>query len=29
VAYELDKMAEKYKEAWQKFGVNIDELAIV
>jgi intergrase/recombinase len=29
VAYELDKMAEKYKEAWRKFGVNTDELAIV
>jgi intergrase/recombinase len=29
VAYELDKMAEKYKEAWQRFGVNTDELAIV
>jgi intergrase/recombinase len=29
VAYELDKMAEKYKEAWQRFGVNTDDLAIV
>jgi intergrase/recombinase len=29
VAYELDKMAEEYKEAWQRFGVNTDELAIV
>jgi intergrase/recombinase len=29
VAYDLDKMAEKYKEAWQRFGVNTDELAIV
>jgi intergrase/recombinase len=29
VAYELDKMAEKYKEAWQRFGVNTNELAIV
>jgi deferrochelatase/peroxidase EfeB len=28
VAYELDKMAEKYKEAWQRFGVNTDVLAI-
>jgi intergrase/recombinase len=27
--YELDKMAEEYKEAWQRFGVNTDELAIV
>ena len=24
--YELDKMAEDYKEAWQRFGVNTDEL---
>jgi hypothetical protein len=29
VAYELDKMAEKYKEAWQKFGVNTNDLIIV
>lgn len=29
VAYELDRMAEKYREAWQRFGVNTDELAIV
>jgi intergrase/recombinase len=29
VAYELDKMAEKYKDAWQRFGVNTDELAMV
>jgi len=29
VAYELDKMAEKYKEAWQRFGVNTNELAMV
>ena len=28
VAYELDKMAEKYKEAWQRFRVNTDDLAI-
>jgi hypothetical protein len=27
--YELDKMAEEYKEAWQRFGVNTDDLAIV
>ena len=27
--YELDKMAEAYKEAWQRFGVNADELGIV
>jgi hypothetical protein len=27
--YELDKMAEAYKEAWQRFGVNTDELAMV
>jgi intergrase/recombinase len=27
--YELDKMAEEYKEAWQRFGVNTDELAII
>ena len=25
--YELDKMTEAYKEAWQRFGVNTDELA--
>ena len=29
VAYELDKMADQYKEAWQRFGVNTDELTIV
>lgn len=29
VAYELDKIADQYKEAWQRFGVNTDELAIV
>jgi hypothetical protein len=29
VAYELDKMAEKYKEAWQRFGINTGEMAIV
>ncbi len=29
VAYELDKMAEEYKESWQRFGVNTDELAII
>src|SRR5215208_1821940 len=27
--YELDKMTEAYKEAWQRFGVNTDELANV
>ena len=27
--YELDKMAEEYKEVWQRFGVNTDDLAIV
>jgi intergrase/recombinase len=25
VAYELDRMAEKYEVAWQRFGVSIDE----
>ena len=29
VEYELDKMAEEYKEAWQRFGVNTDDLAII
>jgi hypothetical protein len=29
VAYDLNKMAEAYEEAWQKFGVNTDELVIV
>ena len=27
--YELDKMAEEYKEAWQRFGINTDEVSIV
>lgn len=27
--YELDKLAEEYKEAWQRFGVNTDELAMI
>ena len=26
--YELDKMTEGYKEAWQRFGVNTDEASI-
>lgn len=29
VAYELDKMAEKYKEAWRRFGVDTDELKTI
>jgi hypothetical protein len=30
VAYELDKMAKKYKEAWQRFwSYNTDQLVIV
>jgi hypothetical protein len=29
VAYELDKIAEEYKEAWSRFGANTEELAIV
>ena len=28
VAYDLDKMAERYREAWQKFGVGMDESVI-
>lgn len=27
VAYEVDKMADRYKVAWQRFGVNIDTVA--
>jgi hypothetical protein len=29
--YELDKLAEEYREAWQRFGVNTDtdELAMI
>ena len=27
--YELDKMAEEDKGAWQRFGVNTDEVAMV
>jgi intergrase/recombinase len=27
--YELDKMAEDYKTAWQRFGVNTDEVSPV
>jgi hypothetical protein len=27
--YKLDKMTEAYKEAWQRFGVNIDDRQLI